>query len=190
MLEAVTRNWWAVGLRGLLGILFGIAAIAWPAAALWALIIVFGAYALVDGVFALVEAVMHWRESRRWPLLIEGILGIIFGAIALVTPVIAVLAWVYVIAAWALVTGVLEVVNAIHLRKQISGEIWMLLSGLISIVFGLLLAFWPLQGALAVTWIIGIYAVIFGIFFVVLAFKLKGVNERTTGRLGPQGSAA
>jgi uncharacterized membrane protein HdeD (DUF308 family) len=189
MLEAVTRHWWAVGLRGVLGILFGIAAIVWPAAALWALIIVFGAYALVDGVFAVVEAVMRWREAHRWALLLEGVLGIIFGVIALVTPVIAVLAWVYVIAAWALVTGVLEIVNAIHLRKHISGEIWMLLSGVLSVIFGLLLAFWPLQGALAVTWIIGIYAVIFGIFFVVLAFRLKGVNERI-GRAGTQGSAA
>jgi uncharacterized membrane protein HdeD (DUF308 family) len=189
MLEAMTRNWWAVGLRGVFGILFGIAAIVWPGAALWALIIVFGAYALVDGVFALVEAVMHWRESRRWALLIEGVLGIIFGAIALVTPVIAVLAWVYVIAAWALVTGVLEIVNAIHLRKQISGEIWMLLSGLISIIFGLLLTFWPLQGALAVTWVIGIYAVIFGIFLLVLAFRLKGAHERMA-HPGTQGSAA
>ena len=189
MLEAMTRNWWAVGLRGVFAILFGIAAIAWPGAALWALIIIFGAYALVDGVFALVEAVMHWRESRRWPLLIEGVIGIILGAIALVTPVIAVLAWVYVIAAWAIVTGVLEIVNAIHLRKHISGEIWMLLSGLISIVFGLLLTFWPLEGALAITWLIGIYAVIFGIFLLVLAFKLKGINQ---GRVQPgtQGSVA
>lgn len=189
MLEAMTRNWWAVGLRGVMGIVFGIAAIAWPVVALWALILVFGAYALADGVFALVEAVMHWRESRRWALLIEGALGIIFGVVVLVTPWIAILAWVYVIAAWAIVTGVLEIVNAIQLRKQISGEIWMLLSGIVSIIFGLLLTFWPLEGALAITWLIGLYALIFGIFFIVLAFKLKAVNDRAT-HLGTQGSAA
>jgi uncharacterized membrane protein HdeD (DUF308 family) len=189
MLEAVSRNWWVVALRGVLGIIFGIAAIMWPLAALAALILIFGAYALVDGIFALVDAVMHWRESRRWGLLAEGALGVIFGAAVLISPWIAVLAWVYVIAAWAIVTGILEIVHAIQLRKEIRGEIWMLLSGLISVIFGLLLTVWPLEGAMAVTWLIGIYALVFGIFFLVLAFKLRGMNERP-GQMGTQGSAA
>jgi uncharacterized membrane protein HdeD (DUF308 family) len=178
MLQAVTRNWWTLVLRGVLGILFGIAALVWPLEALAALIIVFGVYALVDGVFALIEAVMHWRESRRWALLAEGALGILFGVAVLVMPLIAAIAWVYVIAAWALVTGILEIVNGVRLRNQIEGEIWMVLSGVLSVVFGLLITFWPIQGAIAITWIIGFYALLFGIFLVVLGFRMKGVHER------------
>ena len=189
MVQTLTRNWWAVALRGVLGILFGAAAIVWPVAALAALVLVFGAYALVDGVFALVEAVIHWSQSRRWALLVEGVIGIIIGAIVLVSPWIAVLAWVYVIAAWAIVTGVLEITGAIHLRKQIQGEIWMILSGVISIVFGLLLTFWPLEGALAVTWLIGIYALVFGVMLLVLALRLRGLNQRQEAR-SAEGSAA
>jgi uncharacterized membrane protein HdeD (DUF308 family) len=178
MLEAVTRNWWALVVRGVLGILFGIAAIAWPVAALAALVIVFGAYVLVDGVLALAEAVMHWREAHRWPLVAEGVLGIIFGLAVLIMPLIAAIAGVYLIAAWALVTGVLEIVNGVRLRDQIQGEFWMILSGVLSVIFGLLIAFSPVQGAIAITWIIGIYALLFGIFLVVLGFRMRGVHER------------
>ena len=181
LIRPVAENWWAVGLRGVLAIIFGIAAVAWPLAALAGLILVFGAWALADGVLALVEAVIHWRESRRWALLAEGALGIIFGAVVLVSPWIAILAWVYVIAAWALVTGVLEVVTGIRLRDQIEGEFWMILSGVVSIIFGLLITFWPLESALALTWLIGVYALVYGVFLLVLAFRLKRIHEK----LGP-----
>ncbi len=190
MLAAAARNWWAIALRGVLAILFGLVAIFWPLAALAALVLVFGVWALIDGIFAVVDAVLHWRRSPRWALLVEGVLGIILGVIALLSPMIAVLATVYVIAAWALVTGVLEIVNGIRLRKEIQGELWMILSGAISILFGLALTFWPLSGALAVTWLIGIYALVFGIFLLILGFRLKGLHERLGPAGGTQRSAA
>lgn len=175
MLDVLARNWWAIAIRGIAAILFGLCAFFIPGAALWALVILFGAYSLVDGVFAIVAAVRAAQAHERWAqLLIMGVFGVIIAAITWFAPNITALALLYVIAAWAIVTGVLEVVAAFELRRQIEGEFWWVLAGLISVVFGLFLIWRPGAGALAVIWIIGVYAIAFGIFLLGLAFRLRG----------------
>src|SRR3954454_23547594 len=160
MVIVLARNWWALALRGLFAVLFGIAAFAWPGITLGALVLLYGAFALVDGVFAIAAALAgQARRAPWWALLIEGVAGIAVGIMTFAWPGITAIALLYLIAAWALVTGVFEVVAAIRLRKEIQGE-WMLaLSGILSILFGLALVANPAAGALAVVWLIGAYSI-------------------------------
>jgi uncharacterized membrane protein HdeD (DUF308 family) len=179
MIHVLARNWWAIAIRGVAAILFGLFAFFTPSAALWALIIVFGAYALIDGVFAIVAAVRAAQSHERWgQLLIAGIFGVIVAAITWFAPGVTALALLYLIAAWVVVTGVFELVAAFELRRQLEGELWWILAGLCSIVFGLLLIWRPGVGALAVLWIIGAYAIAFGIFLLGLAFRLRAHLHR------------
>src|SRR5512133_1279445 len=165
MFKEVTRYWWFVALRGLAAVLFGVAAFAWPGLTLALLVLLFGAYAVVDGVFALVYAFGSGRRFRGW-LVVEGLAGFVLGIIALVWPGITALTLLYLIAGWAVVTGVLEIVAAIGLRKVIRNE-WMLgLSGLASVIFGVVLAIQPGSGALALIWLIGAYAIVFGVLLI------------------------
>ncbi len=182
MLHVLARNWWAIALRGVVAILFGLFAFLFPGATLFALIIVFGAYALVDGVFSIVAAVRAAEAHERWgQLLLVGIAGIIVAAIVWFYPGLAALSLLFVIAAWALVTGVLEVIASFQLRGQMSGSWWWLIAGLASIVFGLLLVWHPGAGALAVLWIIGTYAIIFGIFLLGFAWRLRSHAQHLKG---------
>ncbi len=175
MMQVLARNWWALALRGLFAILFGVAAFAWPGLTLAALVILFGAYALVDGVFALIAAVRAAEAHARWWLFVlEGLAGIIVGIITFVWPGITALVLLYLIAWWALITGVFEIAAAIRLRKEISREWTLVLGGLASIIFGLLLLYHPGAGALAVVWLIGLYALVFGVLFLMLGFRLRG----------------
>jgi uncharacterized membrane protein HdeD (DUF308 family) len=178
MLDILARNWWAIALRGLFAVLFGVAAFIWPGLTLTVLVLLWGAYALVDGIFALVAA-FRAAEIRMtwWPLVINGLLGIAAGVVAFVWPGITVLALLYLIAAWAILTGIAEIVAAVRLRRVISGE-WLLgLAGLLSIFVGVILIASPSAGALAVAWMIGAYAVIFGIVLIVLGFRLRGLQH-------------
>jgi uncharacterized membrane protein HdeD (DUF308 family) len=180
MLAIVARNWWTLVLRGVVAILFGVVAWIWTGDTLRVLVYLFGAYALVDGVFALAAIVIGGGREGRWlPLLIEGIAGIAAGIATLLWPDLTALALLYFIAAWALVTGVFEVVAAVHLRREIEDE-WLLgLSGLASVVFGLLLVVArPDQGALAIVWLIGLYAIIFGALLVGVGLRLRGMADR------------
>jgi uncharacterized membrane protein HdeD (DUF308 family) len=180
MVDVLARNWWAILIRGIVAILFGLCAFFIPGAALWALIILFGAYCLVDGVFAIVASVRAAQAHERWgQLLFAGIVGVIVAAITWFYPGLTALALLYVIAAWAIVTGVLEIVAAFQLRRQITGEFWWILAGLLSIVFGLFLVWQPGAGALAVIWVIGVYAIVFGIFLLGLAFRLRSHLQGT-----------
>ena len=144
MLQVLARNWWLIALRGLVAVLFGAAAFAWPALTLLALVALFGAYALVDGAAAIVSAVRGADGGgRSWALLVEGLVGVAAGVWALAAPGLTALALLYVIAGWALVTGVLEIVAAIRLRDELEGE-WMLATGgLLSALFGLYVAVFP-----------------------------------------------
>jgi uncharacterized membrane protein HdeD (DUF308 family) len=179
MVDVLARNWWAILIRGIAAILFGLCAFFIPGAALWALIILFGAYCLVDGVFAIVAALRAAQAHERWgQLLFMGIVGVIVAAITLLYPGLTALALLYVIAAWAIVTGVLEILAAFELRRQISGEFWWVLAGLLSILFGLFLIWHPGAGALAVIWVIGVYAIAFGIFLIGLALRLRSHLHR------------
>jgi uncharacterized membrane protein HdeD (DUF308 family) len=174
MVDALSRNWWVLALRGAIGVLFGLLALAWPGITLEVLVLFFGAWALVDGIFAIAAALRGQTGQPRWMLLLEGVVGILVWLIAFLAPEAVALAFVYLIAAWALVTGLFEIGAAIHLRKEIENEWLLALSGVLSVVFGLLIAFWPGAAALAFVWLLGAYAIIFGILLLVLAFKLRG----------------
>jgi uncharacterized membrane protein HdeD (DUF308 family) len=184
VLPVLSRNWWLVALRGLAAIVFGVLAFVWPAITLWALVLLFGAYMLVDGIFAIVAAVRAaGREARWWLLLIEGVLGVLAGLVATFWPGLTALALLYFIAAWAIVSGILEIVGAIRLRREIEGEWALGLSGALSLLFGVLLVVIPAPaGLLSLVWLIGAYALAFGVLLLVLAFRLRGTSEMHTPR--------
>lgn len=176
---ALSRNWWAVAVRGVVAILFGLAALVWPDVTLAFLIALFGVYALLDGIFAIVAAFRAARRDLRWgPLAFEGVLGILAGLAAFVWPSLTALALLYLIAAWAIVTGLAEVIGAVQLREVGGGTLWLVLAGVISIIFGVLLILFPSSGALAVLWVIGVYAIVFGILLLVLAWQLRSMGEQ------------
>src|SRR5712692_10172882 len=174
MVSALSRNWWVLALRGAIGVLFGLMALAWPGITLEVLVLFFGAWALIDGIFAIAAALRGQTGQPRWMLLLEGVVGILVWLVAFLAPEVVALAFVYLIGAWALVTGLFEIGAAIHLRKEIQGEWILALSGILSVVFGIVIAIWPGAAALAFVWLIGAYAIIFGVLLIVLAFKLRG----------------
>lgn len=176
---SLARNWWAIAIRGVLGIGVGVIAFIMPAATMLALVLLFAAYMFVDGVFAIVAAVRAARQRDRWGLLVlEGLADIVAGAIALLWPGITVLAFVLLVAAWALVSGILMLAAAFHLNLD-HGRWWLVLGGVASIVYGVLLLVAPLIGALVLTWWFGAYALVFGVALLVLSFRLKA---RQAGR--------
>jgi uncharacterized membrane protein HdeD (DUF308 family) len=174
MAKSLSQNWWLLVLRGLLGILFGVLAFVWPQITWLTLIVMFGVYAIVDGVIAIVTGLSRTRESPRWwTFLVEGLIGLGAGIVALVWPGITSLVLIYMIASWAVITGILEIATAIRLRNEISNE-WVLgLGGLVSIGLGVLLFFQPAAGGLAIIWTIAAYALIFGVLLVILGFRLR-----------------
>ena len=176
-LDSLTRNWWAVALRGLAGILFGIITFVSPGISLAALVLVYGAYAFADGVLSVVSAVRRRGADRWWLLLLQGIVGIGAGIVTLLLPGITAIALLFVIAAWALVGGALQVAAAIRLRKVITGEWLLALGGVLSIALGVLLILFPGPGALALVIWIGAYAFVFGILLLVLGFRLRGLRS-------------
>ena len=174
MVGRLASNWWAVALRGVLAIVFGLLAFAWPAITADVLLAFFGAYALVDGVLALIAALRSGhRGPRWWSLVVEGIVGIAMGLLAFFLPAVAALWLVWVIAVWAIVTGLLKIAAAFRLRAEIENEWSLGLSGLGSVVFGVLLAVWPGAGVLALVWLIGAYAIMFGLLLLWLSLRLR-----------------
>lgn len=174
--SVLVERWWAVALRGAVSVLFGLVALFWPGITFVALVLLFGAYALVDGVFALMAAIAQARaKRRRWPLLLEGALGIAAGLVTLFYPGITGIALLAVIAAWAIVGGIFEIVEAVRLRRQIEGEWLLALAGALSVVFGVLVVLFPRAGALSVVWLLGAYAIAFGAVLIALAFRLRSV---------------
>ena len=178
MLVVFTSSWWALILRGIAGILFGVLAFMWPNITLTVLVFLFGAYALVDGAFSIAAGIKsHGEYKRWWLLLIEGVLSVAAGFFAFFVPAMTALILLILIASWAIVTGVFEIAAAIQLRKVITGE-WMLaLSGLLSVLFGGLLLYNPVGGALAVVWLIGAYSIVFGILLLAFGIKLRGLQR-------------
>ena len=172
MLATMAENWWTLVLRGIAAIIFGVLAYIWPGITFTVLVLFFGAYALWDGIFALIGA-FRTQGDRRWALILEGIAGIAAGLVTFFWIGAATLALLLVIGGWAIATGVLEIIAAIRLREEIEGEWLLLLSGLLSILFGIAVAIRPAAGLVAVTWLIGAYAILFGILLVVLGFRLR-----------------
>jgi uncharacterized membrane protein HdeD (DUF308 family) len=171
------RHAWAFALRGLAAIAFGILAFAWPGLTLRILVLLFGAYALVDGVMAIVSAIRGKGGGNVWGLLLEGVLGILAGIVVISWPDISALVLVYFIAAWAVVTGILEIFSAVRLRQLIQDEWAWGISGVLSVIFGLLLISMPQVGALALVWLIGIYAILFGVTLLILAWRLHRLTQ-------------
>lgn len=173
--EALARGWWAIVLRGAAAIVFGGLALALPGATLAALIFLFGAYALVDGLFNVVAALSGRTHARSWSaLLVAGLTSIAAGVVTFLMPGVTALALLYVIAAWAVVRGILEIAAAVRLRQVIADEWWLGLAGALSIVFGILVMVAPGAGALALVLWIGAYAVLLGVFLVALGLRLRG----------------
>jgi uncharacterized membrane protein HdeD (DUF308 family) len=179
MVTALANNWWTLVLRGIAAIIFGILAYLWPGITFTVLVLFFGAYALWDGVFALIGA-FRTEGERRWSLVLEGVVGIAAGLVTFFWTGAASLALLLVIGAWAIVTGIFEIVSAIRLREEIEGEWLLLISGVLSVLFGFALAIWPAAGLVAVTWMIGAYAMVFGFLLTILGFRLRNVSK---GRL-------
>ena len=166
-------NWWLVVLRGVAAIIFGILAFAWPGITLLTLVLFWGAFALVDGVLAIIAAVKGGNPMPRWWLAIVGLAGIIAGALTFLMPGLTALVLLTFIAVWAIVLGVMEIIGAIKLRKEIQGEWLLILNGAISVLFGIVLLWRPTTGLIALVWIIGAYAIILGVIYVMFGLKMK-----------------
>jgi uncharacterized membrane protein HdeD (DUF308 family) len=180
--QVLARNWWAVAIRGLASIVFGAIALTLPQAAILAFLIVFAAYLLVDGVFAIVSAVRAARRHERWGLLVlEGVADLIAAVIALALPGIALLAFMILVAVWAVITGVLALVAAFRLHID-HGRVWMAIGGIASIILGVLIVIAPLLGAVVLTWWVGAYAIVSGVSLCILAFQLRArANDHGPG---------
>lgn len=173
LVSAMTGRWWSFLVRGVVAILFGVLALAMPGPSLLALVLAWGAYVIIDGVFALMLALQRGRAGERWGwFLVEGVVGIATGVLTLAWPAITGLVLLIVIAVRAAVAGVAEVMAAIRLRKVIQHEWLLAASGVLSVAFGLLLLVYPATGALAVAWLIGIYAIAFGALLTGLGLRL------------------
>ena len=174
MLHALARNWWLILLRGICAILFGVLAFIWPGITLLTLALLYGFFALIEGALALAAAIMGGAPAPRWWLAVAGLLGIAVGILTIMMPGMTAFILVLFIAAWAIVSGIMQIVGAIRLRKEIDNE-WMLIAvGAISVAFGVLVALQPMLGALSLVFVIGAYAIIYGIALVALAFRLRG----------------
>jgi uncharacterized membrane protein HdeD (DUF308 family) len=175
----LSRGWWLLLLRGLIAIAFGVLTWLRPGISVAALVLLFGAYALADGSLAIWNAVAGRQDQDDWwVMLLGGLVGVGIGVVTLVAPGLTALALLFYIAAWAFVTGVLEIVAAVRLRKEIQGEWVLILAGLASVGFALLLFMRPMTGALTLLWLIAAYAVVFGVLLVMLAFRARSFASR------------
>jgi uncharacterized membrane protein HdeD (DUF308 family) len=176
--DLLAQNWWLFTLRGVLGIIFGLIALIFPGATILSLVIFFSAYMLVDGVFGVISAVRAIRRKEdRWGLLIfEGLLNIAVGIAAFLWPGLTVVAFVWLIAAWAIVSGGLMTAAGFRLNMD-HGRWWIVLGGLLSLAYGVLLIITPLIGAIVLTWWLGAYALVFGVALVVFSFKLRSRQQ-------------
>ena len=179
MVQILARNWWTWLIRGIAAVIFGVLAWLWPGLTWITIAIFFGAYALVDGIFAIVATFRAAETQQRWwPFLLEGIVGILIAAITFYDVRITIAALYLTIAAWAFLTGIIELVAAVQLRKHIANEIWLIIGGLASIAFGVLMVLYPVIGAITIIYIIAAYAIVFG--FIMIGFSLRLRSHATT----------
>lgn len=179
MATLLARHWWAVGLRGLAALIFGILTFVVPGISLIVLISFFGAYALIDGIIAIYVAIRGRGNIRNWVwLLVEGVAGVLIGILTFRWPGVTALVLLAFIAAWAIITGVGEIFEAIELRHVINDEWLLILSGALSVLFGLVLIIFPSLGALGLIYLIGFYAIVFGLLLLVFAWRLRGMQAK------------
>jgi len=182
MLEVAARYWWVVLLRGVLSILFGAAALVWPGITGLALVLVFGVYSLLDGVLDLTMSFggKDMPGSNRLAVALMGFFGIAAGIVAFLWPGITAIALLWVIGAWAIATGILEILVAVRLRKEITNEWFWVLSGLLSLVLGVVLVVRPDVGAVGVVTTIGIFSIAWGVSLAVFSFRIKNLASSET----------
>jgi uncharacterized membrane protein HdeD (DUF308 family) len=173
LLTTFANHWWVLLLRGIAAVLFGILAFVWPGLTLVALVILYGVYAIIDGVTAIFVA----GRARAWWMVFAGLFGIIAGVLTFIFPGITAFWLLILIASWAIVRGIFEIVEAIQLRKELTNEWMLILGGVLSIIFGVLLFLNPAVGALSVVWLIGAYAAAFGMMMIVFSFRLRGLRK-------------
>jgi uncharacterized membrane protein HdeD (DUF308 family) len=174
----LAQLWWAFILRGVLGILFGVVVILFPGIGLLAVVALFAAWALVGGVQSLLGAWRSRGQKDWWVGILEGLIGIAAAVVAILLPAAASLALLFVVAGWAIAIGVLQIWMAIRLRERITGEVWMGLSGVISILFGLLLVIFPGTGILSVLFLVGIFSILMGVAMLLLGWRLRGIHDQ------------
>src|SRR5215469_8151648 len=170
------HRWWAVLLRGIVAVMVGVLTFAWPAVTLSVLVLLFGCYALVDGVFSLVAAAGGRQRQDRWILALEGIIGVWAGVIALRAPHVIATVLIFFVSFWAMTMGFLKIAAAYRLRREISGEFWLAASGVLSVVFALLVLARPAIGAFSLILIFAGYVTLMGILLIVLGLELRGVQ--------------
>ena len=173
MLHTLARYWWLILLRGIAAIIFGMLAFIWPGITLVTLVLFWGAFTLVDGILALAHAIMGGNVGSRWWLALIGVLGIIVGLLTFLMPGVTALVLLVFIATWAIVLGVFQIIGAIRVRKEIDNEWTLILGGVISVLFGVILLVAPGAGAIGLVWAIASYAIVFGILLVMAAVRLK-----------------
>jgi uncharacterized membrane protein HdeD (DUF308 family) len=174
MIRVLAQNWWAIALRGGISMLFGLLALFLPGLTAASLIVLFGIFALADGAFAMMAAIWAAERHERWgPLVLEGAVGLVAGLIAVIEPLAAAFGLLMIIGVWAMVTGIFELMAARRLRRELAGE-WLLAStGVLSILLGLFIAIFPGAALVALIWIVGIYALLFGVVLLAFAFRLR-----------------
>jgi uncharacterized membrane protein HdeD (DUF308 family) len=181
MLAFLSKYWWVLVIRGAMAIALSVFAFVWPQATIAALVLVFGAIAFADGAFAVAASIAgHRLTPYWWVLLLQGLLGIGVGLLTLFNPAITAVALLIYIAAWAIGMGVLQVIAAVRLRHDISGEWWLALGGVAGIAFGVLLMRHPAEGALAVMWLIGSYALVWGVMLMLGGFDVRRLHKQVT----------
>ena len=174
ILPTVSGSWWALAVRGVAAVLIGLATLAWPGPTLALLIILYGALALVDGGFAIAAGLRTTGGTRRWLLLVEGVLGLLAGLVALFWPGLAAVVALYVFSFWAVFGGLMRILGAILLRREIDNEWTMALGGVLWVLLGIALAVLPGAGLLALAWVIGLLTLAMGVTLIAQAFRVRG----------------
>jgi uncharacterized membrane protein HdeD (DUF308 family) len=176
MILEFSSDWRVAALRGALALAAGLLLLFWPAISLTVFVTIFGAYLLVDGIFLVARSAVRRQEGRAL-MLVRGLVGAALGLVTIFWPGITGLVLLYLIAAWAVLSGIVEIVSAIRLRREINGEGLLILVGVVSVAMGVALALWPLPGALAVAWLVGLFAAVFGVSLLIRAFRLRGLTN-------------
>lgn len=188
--RSLAQNWWAIALRGGFAVGFGLLTFLLPEITIATLVILFAAYMLADGVFAIVAGVKAAQRHERWgSLVLEGVANILAGVVAILWPAITVLVFVYLVAFWSVVSGILMIMAAVKLTGA-HGRWWMAVAGALSVGFGLILALTPIAGAVVLTIWLGAYAVVFGVMLLVASFRLRAMRDATPPSAGASGGAS